>query len=554
MNNRSPLKTPVRLGSLSLCVLLAACGGGGGGGGSGQGGSTSPVATSGAAPTPSLSISTECSVSTDCLIASADGSYNLNSSNSSSNARILLSNPGSTPLQASITLNGADNRSISYVYSSTNNSYISASLSPQINASLQAAPGIQQAPYQRGEVLGKPDAGIGSLWQSARLLSAAAGQVGDTRNWYPNSKSANVIAAKLQSQQPLSSGGNVNVWVNTSYTMSQAQTDAIAKAFAQSGSGIHDQVRNLTGATEWGSRADNFGSVLIPGSTKDIDIVFDNLNPGGGSIQTLGYFDSGNNLVNPCTNGCLSTNRALAFFMDINTMNTAPVTAFSTLAHEFQHMLHYYTKYLAVVPNADSSWLNEMNSMQVEDFMSGRMTALMTAAGYPGTPADDPSRYAGPSRVKEWLQQPDCSFNLKSSASLPSACVQDSYYKSLYPTGGALGAFINRQFGPNAMRTVLNSKLTDEAALEAAVGGDLPALIRRWQASLTLVAGDLDAKIGYPAYNQSGITLAAIDIGAMDHSKVPAAVNLKSKGKAAHVYRDTITVPAHATVTVAIGQ
>ena len=63
-----------------------------------------------------------------------------------------------------------------------------------------------------------------------------------------------------------------------------------------------------------------------------------------------------------------------------------PSVIIGTLAHEFQHMIHFYQK--PVVRDADSeSWLNEMASEVAEDLIADKMMV----SGPRGVAYDDPT-------------------------------------------------------------------------------------------------------------------------------------------------------------------
>ena len=64
----------------------------------------------------------------------------------------------------------------------------------------------------------------------------------------------------------------------------------------------------------------------------------------------------------------LCSNNGKYFYVDSGFLNSSPQMTYSTLAHEFQHMIHHWQKRLAF-GNSSSTWFNEMMSMVCEDMI-----------------------------------------------------------------------------------------------------------------------------------------------------------------------------------------
>jgi hypothetical protein len=149
----------------------------------------------------------------------------------------------------------------------------------------------------------------------------------------------------------------------------------------------------------------------------------------------------------------IKSNEAELFYLDSHFTDRYPMAMYSTLAHEFQHMIHYNQKSY-VHPTAspdpvpDTTWLDEMCSMVAEDLIADRL----------GTPdADAPwSRlhefcyHYAESGVTDWLDGKD---TLKS-------------YASAY----AFGAWLLRNYGgPALFGALVQSNKVDQAAITAAL-------------------------------------------------------------------------------------
>ncbi|MDT8445452.1 MAG: hypothetical protein RRB13_00990 [bacterium] len=209
----------------------------------------------------------------------------------------------------------------------------------------------------------------------------------------------------------------VNLWVaddswgtcSKKHCVTQTMVDALATKFIQTGSNndIYDWVTNLYG-TPWGSHS---SSVLIPASNANsidillYDIQSDNSDNGG----YLGVFYSRDNYLSTVVS---SSNERLVFYIDSVMTATPTGTTWevtdewpgemvSTLAHEFQHMIHFYQKnvLLSVVSSNTDSWIEEMMSMMTEDLLSDKMLVngprgVAYNDGTAGTSTDSSSRPA----------------------------------------------------------------------------------------------------------------------------------------------------------------
>ena len=167
--------------------------------------------------------------------------------------------------------------------------------------------------------------------------------------------------------------------------ITQAMVDALAGRFLAPGADddIRGWVSGIFGA-EWGTTG---YSNAIP-FTKELYIVLGDIDgdqaPNGGIV---GYFSSENNFENDAEDFPHSNERIMFFvdsYMYANPAGGAnglwedddfwPEEVYATLAHEFQHMIHFYNKdVLAGAWSGADTWLDEMCSAAAEDFVADRL-------------------------------------------------------------------------------------------------------------------------------------------------------------------------------------
>ena len=137
-------------------------------------------------------------------------------------------------------------------------------------------------------------------------------------------------------------GDHCYVYLEEGRTVAGSTIDALISQFDNAI--YHNIVANF--GNEPNPGADGLGKVFI----LLLDIR-DGYTPGGGYIA--GYFYS----VNEESNAVVPTsNQKEVFFMDIDPGNPASPTFYKTLAHEFQHMVHWEQK------SNDDTWLDEAMS------------------------------------------------------------------------------------------------------------------------------------------------------------------------------------------------
>jgi len=319
------------------------------------------------------------------------------------------------------------------------------------------------------------------------------------------------------------------------YSVTQVMVDALAeKFFGKADSpteSIYAWVTNILG-DEWGEH-DSPASIglatydLIP-PTQSItillaDVSADDSDSGG----IIGYFYPPDTFLNE-----LESNERVMFTIDAimfanpddegNSVGADEYynngwtpsdywakEAFSTLAHEFQHMIHFYQKGVKLGGDyfGEPTWIDELCSMQVEDLLADKM-------GVPGPRGVDPDdgtagsrgNYSG--RLPEYLLWPDVS-------PLDWDNAPDDELTRYYSWAYSFGAYLTRNYGgAEFIRRVVQSSSADAsavvAAASAASGRDesMDSLLRRWGAAV-LLSRRTDAPAFY-RYNTGDYTVSTV--------------------------------------------
>ena len=185
----------------------------------------------------------------------------------------------------------------------------------------------------------------------------------------------------------------LNIWVaddawsacSKHYCLDQAMVDAFRDKFLQAGSDndIYDWVTNIFGSP-WGSHS--YDNLISATAAQSIDILFFDISNDGNLTDSdpnggiLGFFWSKDSFLTSSAN---YSNERLLFYMDsvLSAKKTDasweisdywPSEMVSTLAHEFQHMIHFYQKNVKRASSSET-WINEMASMVTEDLLADKM-------------------------------------------------------------------------------------------------------------------------------------------------------------------------------------
>ncbi|MBT3225397.1 MAG: hypothetical protein HN580_14625 [Deltaproteobacteria bacterium] len=215
--------------------------------------------------------------------------------------------------------------------------------------------------------------------------------VGDT-NTFMNASTTDTVPATVR--QIVTDGTiTLNIWVaddawsacSKHYCLDQAMVDAFRDKFLQAGSDndIYDWVTNIFGSP-WGSHS--YDNLISATAAQSIDILFFDISNDGNLTDSdpnggiLGFFWSKDSFLTSSAN---YSNERLLFYMDsvLSAKKTDasweisdywPSEMVSTLAHEFQHMIHFYQKNVKRASSSET-WINEMASMVTEDLLADKM-------------------------------------------------------------------------------------------------------------------------------------------------------------------------------------
>ena len=293
--------------------------------------------------------------------------------------------------------------------------------------------------------------------------------VGDRFTFQTYDEALQVVDIPATARSVITAGTiTLAVWVADDQwgsVLSQTMADAIANRFLRPGGSndIYDWLTAIFG-DPWGPH--RFRNLIPQQAANRIHILlFDIDDDGYGG--TVGYFAASNNFLRD-SNDSVSSER-LMFYLDAPSLaqpdgpsweitDAAPSDMVDTLAHEFQHMIHFYQK--GVLHNVDSEpWLNEMASEVASDLIADKMMAN----GPRGVAYGDPTAgAAGTTSGRLPL------YNAMNDIQVTTWDNADSYKH--YAITYALGAYLARNYGGAALfRAIVQNNGTGTDAVEAAL-------------------------------------------------------------------------------------
>ena len=219
--------------------------------------------------------------------------------------------------------------------------------------------------------------------------------------------------------------------------VNQSLVDEVANRFLRPGPGndIYDLVTAAYGAP-WGPH--EHANLIPPSAADTINIILYDIDGDGipalGDTRTVGLFSSRHNYLragNPAR--YQGSSEWLGVILDSPMLTLSMDIIISALAHEFQHMIHFYQK--PVLRGAISeTWLNEMASEVAEDLIASDIRVN----GPRGVAYDDPT--AG---------QPGNRFGRLPVYNLHNDIQVTAWRGSLanYSINYALGAYLARTYG-----------------------------------------------------------------------------------------------------------
>jgi hypothetical protein len=298
-----------------------------------------------------------------------------------------------------------------------------------------------------------PDEGMLSR---STAYSFAGTQIGDIRSFYVD-VSPTYPAYELKPATLKKIGQYCKIWVmeknfsgasgpKTGNMVSQQQIDDLAAKFDE----IYPLETRILGY-EYGGGPGGSGGVdgdpLIQILIFDIDGDF-GIHPGS---VTMGYFYPGDEYKRGSTYPY--SNEAEIFYLDSEMMNISPDAVYSTLIHEFNHMINFNLKVLMaghIQSWNNEVWYTEMLSMLAEDTIGPLVGILPNVPGHVTF-----------ERIPKWLE----TYSDVSVMYWPASAANTlAYYASNY----AFGAYLVRNFGgPALFSAIAKSYAPGRASIDA---------------------------------------------------------------------------------------
>ena len=291
--------------------------------------------------------------------------------------------------------------------------------------------------------------------------------------------------------------------------VTQEMADAVGTKFLQPGAGndIYDWVTAIFG-DPWGPHG--IPVLIPPEAAGEIHILLFDIEGDGvpepGESRIVGFFWGKDNFVRDPEDPFLAlSNERLMFYLDAPFLTIAegdtwevtdrrPSIVIGTLAHEFQHMIHFYQKPVSRGASSEA-WLNEMSSEVAEDLIADKIEG----AGPRSVAFDEPT--AGePGNTRGRLP----GFNLYND-------IQVTRWDGLlanYDINYALGAYLARNYGGAALfSAIVQNEHSGTDAIEAALNDlgheiSFGRALDNWGAAV-LLSDDTSAPVPY-RYNAGG--------------------------------------------------
>jgi hypothetical protein len=273
--------------------------------------------------------------------------------------------------------------------------------------------------------------------------------------------------------------------------ITQDMVDELQKHFLQDGEGndIYDWDTSIYGQ-EWSQKAhDKYPDDLIDASD-EINILFTDIgnddNPNGG---VMGYFYSQDNFK---SSSKPNSNEMVMFYVDSVMFANDEGDGFwqkemySTLAHEFQHMIHFYQK-IVLRDAYDDTWINELLSETTEDLVATKLehTGPRNVDYTDGSAGDSDNRYGRYTYFNDYND------------------ITISTWNGTYANYGnvnAFGAFLTRNYGgAQVLHDILQNDKEHEDAIEYATGKKFTTLLQEWGEAVIL--SSIENPEDLPTYN-----------------------------------------------------
>lgn len=308
--------------------------------------------------------------------------------------------------------------------------------------------------------------------------------VDNSKNIYVDTVNDGVYEKKAATLKAI--GKHCYVWVvNENFTSEEPSGLRVNLAFAQECANNFDKIYPLI-LNVFGSESDNIlkfnggnGINLAEMSSYDtgtmVNIVIYDIPSSGvlGYFYSKDYYDpNGTVFLDSSPYKVLNySNKGKYFYIDAAYANSNKGLVFSTLAHEFQHMIDFNQKNI-LQNKAPTTGYNEMLSMLCEDMLSSELETLCSSS-YDAI-SDSPFF-----RLK--------SFNESYYLSGIGDWISDSNVLSSYATNYVFGAWLARQYGgAEFVKKISTNPYVDITSIEVATGEDFDNIVESYIQSLVL--------------------------------------------------------------------
>ncbi len=257
------------------------------------------------------------------------------------------------------------------------------------------------------------------------------------------------------------------IWLEDGNSLSQASIDKLANIFLRSGANndIYDWVTNIFGQ-EWGSDARSIDAKLIENSNI-IDILIYNMN----NMGLAGYYWGKDNFKK---SSIAASNEKIMFYINSELLKKDEKETYTTLTHEFQHMIHFYQRSVKMGIE-DSAWYDELMAESIEDLVSTKIKYMgpRHVSPYDGTAGDSGNKGG---------RYPN--FNRYNTASLTTWQNSAKDYSKV----SAFGTYLLRNYGgAKLLNKMMYSQNQDEYAILDATGEkNFGELIANWGSAVLL--------------------------------------------------------------------